>query len=70
MALDTSKVVLIDYTNYRGERSKIRVRPERIYFGSTEFHPEPQWIMQALNVDRHMTRHYAVKDIHSWEVPK
>jgi predicted DNA-binding transcriptional regulator YafY len=58
--------VVIDYTNHRGERSLRRVEPDRHYFGSAEWHPEPQWLLDALDLDLDEYRTFAVKDIHSW----
>ena len=36
------KAVKILYTNYRGETSYREILPEKIWFGSTEWHPEAQ----------------------------
>jgi predicted DNA-binding transcriptional regulator YafY len=58
--------VIIDYTNYRGERSERRIRPIEIYFGNNTYHPEPQWLLDALDVDRDLPRTFAMKDIHNW----
>lgn len=62
----TIEGVTIDYTNYRGERSLRRVLPLDILFGSTEFHPEPQWLLTAIDEDKKAERVFAMKDIHSW----
>jgi|LakMenEpi03Aug12_release.lakeMendotaPanAssembly.Ray.scaffolds.fasta_scaffold55650_2 hypothetical protein len=51
------------YKNYRGEVSECRVLTEQLYFGSNEYHPEPQWLLEAYNIDREVTRTYALKDI-------
>ena len=62
-----SEVVVIDYTNYRGERSSRRIRPIRIYFSSSEWHPGPQWLLDAYDEERRAQRSFAMKDIHSWQ---
>lgn len=36
--------------------------PEKLYFGSTEWHPEEQWIMRAHDLDKDDMRHFALKD--------
>jgi predicted DNA-binding transcriptional regulator YafY len=59
--------VLIDYTNYHGERSKRLVRPLSVAFENSEWHPDTQWILHAIDVERGETREFALKDIHSWE---
>ena len=60
------KEVLIDYTNHRGERAVRCVEPYTIHFGSNEWHPEPQWLMRALDVVKGELRDFAVKDIARW----
>lgn len=61
------QVVLIDYTNYRGERSVRRVLLSgAMIWTSNEYHPEPQWLMPALDIEKGTARQFAMKDIHSW----
>ena len=64
--VDLRMVVRIRYTNYRGETAMRRVVPRVIHFTSNEWHPEPQWIMEALDLDRGEERSFAIKDIHEW----
>lgn len=57
--------VKIDYTNWRGERSKRTIQPFSIRFGVSEWHRIPQWLLTAwTDAGR---REFAMKDIHSWE---
>jgi hypothetical protein len=51
------------YTNWRGERSNRRVQPIRLYHGSTEWHPDPQWLLEAVDLDKGEVRAFAVKDM-------
>lgn len=53
------------YKNYRGEISRRRIRPSgmEIRFGSTEWHPEPQLLMLAYDLDKESFREFAVRDI-------
>lgn len=61
--------VKIDYVNWRGERYVRSVEPQSIWFGSTKFHPEKQWLMKAMGEDGAL-KDYAMKDIKSWnQVP-
>jgi predicted DNA-binding transcriptional regulator YafY len=62
--MDNYGKVVIDYTNWRGERRERTVRPVNIEFTSTHWHPEQQWIMNA--EDGNTVRGFAMKDIHSW----
>jgi predicted DNA-binding transcriptional regulator YafY len=65
-----AELVFIDYTNHRGERAWRSVTPISIRFGSTEWHPEAQWLLRAYTVDRGAEREFAMKDIHAWRKPR
>lgn len=64
--LSAARDVLLDYTNWRGERGERRVEPIEWHFASSEWHPEKQWLLRALDLDKDAIRHFAMKDIHSW----
>lgn len=51
------------YRNWRGEIAERRVRPIRMEFGATEWHPEPQWLMIAWDLDKNAERAFAMADI-------
>jgi predicted DNA-binding transcriptional regulator YafY len=55
--------VRIVYRNYRGEVAKRRIIPGRIWFGGTEWHPEPQWLLDAVDLEKGATRSFALRDI-------
>lgn len=57
----------IVYTNYRGETATRLIVPRRLWFGSTEWHPEAQWLLDALDVEKNEQRSFAVADISKWE---
>ena len=60
------EAVSIVYTNHRGETATRRILPHRISFGSTEWHPEPQWLLEATDLERNVERSFALKDIREW----
>lgn len=64
--IDPRYVVIIRYTNYRGETANRRIVPIGIRFGSTEWHPEQQWLLEAFDLDRDATRSFALKDVLEW----
>ena len=66
--IDPQKVVTIRYTNYRGETGIRRIIPIEIRFVSTEWHPAPQWVMEAYDADKDAQRSFAIKDIIEWNV--
>jgi predicted DNA-binding transcriptional regulator YafY len=60
-------LVNLDYTNHRGERAARLVRPIRLWFGSSAWHREPQWLLECFDVDKRATRDFALAGIHSWK---
>ncbi|AIB11820.1 hypothetical protein ABAZ39_07375 [Azospirillum argentinense] len=55
--------LVFTYTNYRGETGTRRAIPIRVYHGATEWHPEPQWLMEAHDVDKDAVRVFAMQDM-------
>ena len=66
LALDPGRAVRIDYTNWRGERSSRVIIPVTHRWGSNEWHPDEQWLLDAHDVAKNAERTFACKDIHSW----
>ncbi|WP_345820179.1 hypothetical protein ABC766_29685 [Methylobacterium fujisawaense] len=58
--------VPILYVNWRGETSVRRIVPGPTWFGSTEWHPEPQWLMTADEPDTGKRRDFALAGIKAW----
>jgi predicted DNA-binding transcriptional regulator YafY len=61
-----SRLVSFTYTNWRGETGLRKVLPVMIMFGSTEFHPEPQWLLVAYDLNRQAQRTFAMSGIKDW----
>ncbi len=59
---DSGKVSFT-YRNHRGEVAKRSVKPRRLWFGSSEWHPDPQWLLSAWCCDRKATRVFALSEI-------
>jgi len=59
-------LVEIDYTNWKGERARRVIEPLRLSFGSNEWHQEPQWLLEAIDVEKDCERTFALKNIHAW----
>lgn len=51
------------YTNWRGETAARVVLPSRVWFGLTAWHPEPQWLMTALDLESGQVRDFAMSGI-------
>jgi hypothetical protein len=60
------------YRNHRGEVGERRVCTEAgadglcVWYGSTEWHPERQWFLRAIDVDKGELRDFAMADILEW----
>ena len=54
--------VTLTYTNWRGETAERTITPKRIWFGSTDWHPEPQWLLTAFDAEKQANRDFALKD--------
>lgn len=57
------RLIRVKYTNYRGEvdvRQIIPVGP--LKFRATDYHPEPQWIMRAFDIEKQAYREFALRD--------
>lgn len=55
------------YTNWRGETSTRRVMPVSLWFGTTEHHPDPQWLMDAKDIGKDFAlRTFALKGVRGW----
>lgn len=58
----TQEPVALTYTNWRGETSVRSIIPRGVWFGSTEWHPEPQWLLRAWDTEKDAERDFALKD--------
>jgi hypothetical protein len=54
--------VEITYRNHRGKVANRRIRPVRVWFGVTEWHPEPQWLLDAVDAEKGL-RSFALCDV-------
>lgn len=61
-----SKTIKIIYTNYKNETAERTIQPIKIWFGSTQWHKDEQWLLKALDLEKNAERDFALKDIKSW----
>ena len=54
--------VTLTYTNWRGEKTQRTIVPRRVWFGSNDWHPNPQWLLTALDTEKGEERDFALKD--------
>jgi predicted DNA-binding transcriptional regulator YafY len=65
--------VMIDYTNHAGVRAIREIVPliqNAMRFGSTEWHIEEQWLLDAYDVKKDDMRTFAMAQIHRWWTPE
>lgn len=63
-----SDLVEFNYRNHRNEIATRHVRPIRIWFGSTAWHRESQWFLEAFDLDKQATRDFAMANmLTGWE---
>jgi len=58
--------ISVVYTNYMGETALRHIVPRRLWYGATEWHPDAQWLLDALDLDKGADRTFAMKDIRCW----
>ena len=51
------------YRNYRGEVAERRVQPISVRFGTTEWHPQPGWLLRGFDLEKMAEREFAMADI-------
>lgn len=56
-----------EYVNWEGEKASRKVKPIEIWYGKTEWHPEEQWLLRAIDVEKDAERNFALKDIIKFE---
>jgi predicted DNA-binding transcriptional regulator YafY len=63
------QIVTITYTNWNGITSERTILPCELYWGSTEYHPEAQWLLRAIDQEKRELRTFAMRDIQNWAAP-
>lgn len=57
------KELQFEYKNWRGETSLRTVLPIEIWYGKTEWHPQEQWFMKAIDANKGEERDFALTDM-------
>ena len=58
--------IKVRYKNWKGETAVRTIVPREIFFGSSEWHKEPQWLLKVFDVEKNAERTYALRDIQEW----
>jgi hypothetical protein len=57
------QVIKFRYRNWRGVVSERTARVANLVYGSTEWHPQPQWLVQAFDMEQGAERLFALRDM-------
>lgn len=68
--MSVSKQIKIFYKNWKGEEAWRTIEPINLWFGSTEWHPEKQWLLKAVDVEKNAERDFALCSIICWAQPQ
>lgn len=62
----TVAVLIMDYTNWRGERSERAITPVGFEFTANQWHKERQWLLKAYDHRSNGFRTFAFTGIHGF----
>lgn len=58
----SAEPITVLYTNYHGETAHRAIIPHQVWWGSTPYHREPQWLLDVTDCDRNVERTFALAD--------
>jgi hypothetical protein len=59
----STDVIEFDYFNWKGIKGHRKVLVTMFHYGSTEYHPEEQWLLEGVDMDKGEVRIFAMKDM-------
>ena len=57
------QTICFSYKNWQGQVGTRTVQVIRLTYGATEWHPQPQWLLEALDIDKNAVRFFALCDV-------
>lgn len=69
-ATEETPAARVLYRNHRGETAVRTIVPLAVRWGNSEWHPEPQWLLDCHDRDRGVDRSFAVRGIITWDVDR
>jgi predicted DNA-binding transcriptional regulator YafY len=67
LRVDPTQVHIL-YRNYKGVTGWRKIVPQGIRFASNQWHPEDQWLLEALDLEKGAPRSFAMREIQEWKV--
>lgn len=63
IGIEEDNLIEFDYVNWKGEYSPRTVIVDSFFYGSNDWHIEPQWLMKAWDLQKEDFRVFAMKDM-------
>lgn len=60
--------IRFNYANWRGVCGVRNAVIDEIYYGSNKYHPNPQFLMKAYDLDKNVDRVFAMADMSDLEI--
>ena len=60
---DEQPTLRFDYVNHEGKIARRVAEPQEVFFGSTPWHTDEQWVMRAFDREKKAIRFFAMKDM-------
>jgi predicted DNA-binding transcriptional regulator YafY len=57
------QIIRFTYTNWQGVVAERKAQVISLVYEGTEWHPEPQWLLQAFDVEKNAVRLFALRDM-------
>ena len=55
--------LVFEYVNHKGVRATRRVVPTRLWFGSSMYYKDRQWLLSAMDMDKQQFRTFALSKV-------
>jgi predicted DNA-binding transcriptional regulator YafY len=59
----SGQVIRFRYKNWQGVAAERTARVISLAYGATEWHQEPQWLLQAYDLEKNAVRLFALRDM-------
>jgi predicted DNA-binding transcriptional regulator YafY len=63
-------VITFDYTNHKGQSARRRIRPLRVWYGTSDYHLGEHWYLRAHDLDKQADRDFQLAGMRDIEEEK
>ncbi len=64
---ENQRIIKILYTNWKGKTCIRYILPIKLWYGSTKWHKQESWLLQAMDLEKNAKRDFVMKDILKWD---